>query len=356
MTTIFCVRPRGFNVGNDAIFVATQHFIYKAFGDVVNLVTIPATSRFETEANAGLTTSTIHEINQYGDGVIVGGGNIYENGQLEVDLAALDALEVPLMLYSLSRGKIYNRNRLLVDRTDAMPDATIVALNRSAQQSLTRDIATKNHLDAIGCENTLGACPTIFLEQSAARFAPLPASDPGALVSIRTPNLMNIPLPSKARVHRDIENIVGLLTKKGFQKVRLLCHDRRDISFAASFENIEFVYPGDVYSYLALLRAAPLVVSYRVHSVLPSLSFGTPTIKISYDERGASLMKTIGLGGWDIDMVKNIDVVEQVEERYSRLNDLQDLVAQSKDLWEGYYQTNLAAFETFASHISSRTK
>lgn len=356
MTTIFCVRPRGFNVGNDAIFLATQHFLYRAFGDVINLVTVPATSRFETEVGAGLTRSTIHEINQYGDGVIVGGGNIYENGQLEIDLSALSALEVPLMLFSLSRGRIYNRNRALVDRTDVMPDTTIQALNRAAHQSLTRDIATHNHLDSIGCENVLGACPTIFLELSADRFSPLPTSDPGALVSIRNPSLMNVPLQSKAQVHRDIEEIVQLLRAKGFEKVRLLCHDRRDISFAASFENIEFVFPGDVYSYLALLRTSQLVVSYRVHSVLPCLSFGTPCIKVSYDERGASLMQTIGLGGWDIDMIQEPDVVAQVEERHSRLGGLQELVAQAKDLWEGFYQTNLEAFQGFASQIASRMK
>src|SRR5665647_1466823 len=117
MITLFCVRPKGFNVGNDAIYLGMQHFLYEAFGEVVNLVSLPATKRYDSVAHAGLTARSIHEINQYGDGVIVGGGNLYENGELDVDLDALEALRVPLMLFSLSRGRIYGRRDELVDRT-----------------------------------------------------------------------------------------------------------------------------------------------------------------------------------------------------------------------------------------------
>jgi hypothetical protein len=54
MINLFCVRPKGFNVGNDVIFMGMQHFIYKAFGEVVNLISLPATSRYESQAKAGL--------------------------------------------------------------------------------------------------------------------------------------------------------------------------------------------------------------------------------------------------------------------------------------------------------------
>ena len=35
MINIFNIRPKGLNVGNDAIFVAMRHYIYKAFGNMV---------------------------------------------------------------------------------------------------------------------------------------------------------------------------------------------------------------------------------------------------------------------------------------------------------------------------------
>ena len=118
MINLFCIRPKGFNIGNDAIFMGLRHFIHEAFGQVVNLIELPATSRYESQAKGGLTSKTIYEINQYGHGVIVGGGNLYENGELDVTLDALKTLEVPLMLFSISRGRIYNRQCKLVERTD----------------------------------------------------------------------------------------------------------------------------------------------------------------------------------------------------------------------------------------------
>ena len=191
MVTIFCVRPEGFNIGNDVIFIGMQHFLYNAFGQVVNLISIPATSRYESEVKAGLTAKTIHEMNRYGHGVIVGGGNIYENGQLDVSLDALGTLEVPLMLFSLSRGRVYNHRHRLVDRTDAMPDAVVLALNRKAKYSLARDYATLAYLRSIGCDYCeVSGCPSLFLDRIA---EPLPRlfarPEVGALISIRNPSL-----------------------------------------------------------------------------------------------------------------------------------------------------------------------
>ena len=108
MINLFCIRPKGFNVGNDASYLGMQHFVYKAFGEVINLITLPATFKYESQGKAGLTAKTIYEINQYGHGVIIGGGNLYENGELDVNLDALSALEVPLMIFSVSRGRVYN--------------------------------------------------------------------------------------------------------------------------------------------------------------------------------------------------------------------------------------------------------
>ena len=92
MTNIYCIRPKGFNVGNEAIHVALREQLASAFGEQVNIINLPATSRYESHAKAGFTASTVHEINQYGDGVIVGGGNLYENGELDVDRHALSTL------------------------------------------------------------------------------------------------------------------------------------------------------------------------------------------------------------------------------------------------------------------------
>ncbi len=351
MITLYCMRPKAFNVGNDVIFHGLRHFVQEAFQSVVNLVTLPATGRYESVAKAGLTPRTIHEINQYGHGVIVGGGNLYENGELDVNLDALDQLQVPLMLFSLSKGRVYSRRREMVPRTDAMPARTILGLNKRAAVSLTRDHATQRQLVEIGVTNSMvGGCPTIFLDRVAGTLPKLATADQeGVFISIRTPDLMNIPLDAKVQVYRQVEALIDHLRAQGHRRVRLLCHDHRDIPFAASFQGIDYVYTDDCGVFLALLKAASLVVTFRLHAVLPCLSYGTPVIAISYDERAISLIQTIGFGDWNIDLVQSPDLVADVIDRYRRLNELPARRSAAQPAWNQLYATMRNAFRDFAA-------
>lgn len=353
MITLYCLRPKAFNVGNDVIFCGLRHFVQEAFQCVVNLVTLPATSRYESQSKAGLTPKTIHEINQYGHGVIVGGGNLYENGELDINLDALEQLQVPLMLFSLSKGRIYSRQHQLVPRTDAMPARTIVGLNRKALISLVRDQATHDQLHSIGVTNAIvGGCPTIFLDRMISTLPRLATTDQdGVLLSIRNPELMNIPLDRKVRVYREINEIIAFLRTQGRHNIRLLCHDHRDIPFAASFAGVDYVYTDDCGVFLALLQAASLVVTYRLHAVLPCLAFGTPVIPISYDERALSLIETVGFGAWNIDLVQANDVAVEVTRRYRRLNELAGIRLQAQPIWNRLYTTMRDAFQEFASAV-----
>jgi polysaccharide pyruvyl transferase WcaK-like protein len=351
---LFCIRPKGFNIGNDVIYLGMQHFVYEAFGQVVNLISLPATSRYESQAKAGLTAKTIHEINQYGHGVIVGGGNLYENGELEVNLEALEALEVPLMLFSLGWGRMYNRHLELKRRTDQMPARTIVALNQRADYSLARDIRTLDYLRSLGCGRAqLGGCPTIFLDRMAERLPWLsPADRSGVLISVRTPGLMNMPLPNQSQIYGDIARIIEFLRGEKVQDIRLLCHDHRDLAFAASFPGVDYVYTDDIYAYLALLRSCALNISYRLHATLPCLAFGTPTIALNYDERAISLTETVGLGDWSINIVA-ADTVSSVIDRYRRLGDLRVQREAMQVRWAELYGAMLNTFRAFADQVRS---
>lgn len=353
MINLFCIRPKGFNVGNDAIFQGTRHFLYKAFGEEINLITLPATAKYEGMAKAGLTSKTIYEINQYGHGVIIGGGNLFENGELDVDLDALRCLEAPLMLFSLSRGKVYGRRNQLVDRTDAISDRVMRELDAKASVSLMRDHATVDYMREIGCRNCqLGGCPTIFLEEVKERFPRLPSSGRrDVLLSIRNPQLMSIPVTRQAEVVNDIWGIVKLLRSRGYESIKLLCHDHRDIAFAASFEGLDHVYTGDVYEYLSLLDDCALNISYRLHSFLPCLSFGRPAIKISYDQRALSLVDTVGFDDWNINMFEETDVVQAVSDRLDRLAELPRIRQSAQTQWDAIYRNMETQFQRFSGEV-----
>jgi hypothetical protein len=352
MITLFCVRPKRFNVGNDAIFLGLRHLLREAFGQLVNIVQVPAIESAEDGAICGLTARSIHEMNLHGHGVVVGGGNLYENGQLHVDPHALEALHPPLLLASLSHGRIYDHRHRLVRRTDAMPDGLLAALHRRAALSWARDEATQAYLQERGHASVLGGCPTLSLSQ-----VPLPrpdlgrAASPGALVSIRHPALMNIPVRDQARLHGMVRDIVAALEADGHGPVRLLCHDTRDLAFATALGGVEFILPDDVYTHLELLRQAPLVVSFRLHAFLPCLSFGTPVVNLSYDERSLSLVRTIGMQAWDIDLVRSPDPVAAVRDRVARLDQLETLRIGARPIWRAQERVMRDSLAAFAAQV-----
>lgn len=350
MITIFCVRPKRFNLGNDAIFLGLRHLVRQAFGGLVNIVQVPAIESAEEGALSGLSSRTIHEINLYGHGVIVGGGNLYENGQLLVDTSALAALRPPLMLFSLSHGRIYDNQHRFVPRTDSMPASVVTALNARAALSLARDDATVDFLRSLGVSGApLVGCPTLLLSDVSMPRPDIDGmSSAGPLLSIRHPSLMSIPLRDQARLYSTIAEIMRGLEADGFGPVRILCHDTRDLSFASSF-GAEYLFPDDVYAYLELLRRAPLVVSFRLHGFLPCMSFGTPAINISYDERSLSLVRTIGLEAWDIDFVRTSDVPGAVRDRCRRLDELAAVRRAAQPLWKEHERAMREAVGTFAN-------
>ncbi len=355
MITIYNIRPKGFNVGNEAIFVAMQRYLYKVFDGFVNIITIPATSAYESHGMAGLTAKTVYEINQHGHGVIVGGGNLYENNELDVNLNALKAIDVPLMLFSLSRGRIYNRKDQLTDRTDVMPDNVIKALHDRADYALSRDQATYDYATSIGCDNAvLGGCPTVFLSSIVDKFPNIDSIDNQfkntVILSIRSPTLINVSAERQAKVRDEVMAMIDYFQGQG-SEVKLLCHDLRDLAFATSIPTADHLYTADVYSYLNIIQRCKLLVSYRLHSFLPALSFGTPAIKISYDERGLSLIDTLGLSDWNINMVESQDLIMDVKDRHERINDLNEIQEKAIKVWQKYDDVMTSTFESFAADV-----
>lgn len=319
MYTIANIRPLGHNVGNHAISFALRHMLYETFGRLVSVIDYPATSKHESTTKAGLTPATVHEINRFADGVIVGGGNLYENDEITVDARAIAALKPPLMLFSNSRGRIYDRYGVLTDRSDVIPDAKLVALLGRADMSLSRDSATHRHLHLIDARDQIGWCPTINMSRYADILPKLPENEGvGALISVRTPELMNVPYRYQSRIQMHIESAIDSLRAAGYKRIRILCNDSRDLDFASAFrytKQVDSVYSNDVYQYLALLRLANIVVSYRLHASLPAISFGTPTVNIVYDERAESLFDDLGL------TPARLNLVELDERFVTALND-----------------------------------
>ena len=99
---IFNVRPTGLNVGNSLIHLSLARLIEKTANQRVSILSIPASSKDSRNTPCGLSSSSIYEINGSGDGLIVGGGNLFENNELTINPVALGKLSVPNCIFSVS--------------------------------------------------------------------------------------------------------------------------------------------------------------------------------------------------------------------------------------------------------------
>jgi len=349
MINLYSIRPKGFNVGNDVIYIALKGFIEEAFVEKpINIISLPATNKYESHKKAGFTKSTIYEINQFGDGVILGGGNLYENGEIDIDPIAMNALDKPLLICSVSRGKIYNKAGNLVDRTDVISDAALKLLNDKAALSLSRDQATVDHISGLGCNNILGTCPTLFLNEFISqKLSIAPKYKTDCLISIRTPNLMSVPPVKQYELRETLLETIDYLREKGYPNIKILCHDHRDIGFADSFKGVDYLYTDDAYKFLDLLRSTRLNLTFRLHSFIPCLAMDIPTIKVSYDQRALSLVDAIGLDEWNVNYMKD-NVVAEIKNRIDNLGELETMKSKLADSkWKEIkevFKTNFSAF------------
>ncbi|MEP7305138.1 MAG: polysaccharide pyruvyl transferase family protein [Acidobacteriota bacterium] len=346
MTTLFCLRPATRNIGNDIINRATTDLLVAVFGAETSIVNIPALAGPQ---EGGLTARQIYDINRLADGVVIGGGNLFENGQLTVDEHALGALRRPMLLLGLAHGRIYGRDGSLVHRTDAMPPHVIRRLVECSVLTLVRDHGTQEILRELAIPSVeVGGCPTLFMPPNPAGWT---AGD-RVMISVRHPDRMSISPPLQRRVADDVRGLIAALQAAFGGPIVLACHDYADLEFAAAFTDAASIYFDDVERYIDALRRCRLSVSYRLHAFLPCLAFGTPSIHLSYDERGRAAVATAGMGEWDIDMTRDTCVVDAVMTRARQIERYQGLRCQSAETIAGLREITIAGLRRFATAVA----
>jgi polysaccharide pyruvyl transferase WcaK-like protein len=344
---IFFVRPATRNLGNDVIGSATMQLLRSAFGPDLSVVSIPA---LKTNGLGGLTAKQVYDINRLADGLVIGGGNLLENGQIDIEPGALDALAVPLMMMGISYGRIRGRWGALIPRSDSLGDEATRRLAGKAGVVLVRDAPTLEHLRSLGIQHAaLAGCPTLFLDAT-------PPSSPQTdriLMSIRHPARMNIPPAMQWRIASDVRQIVDGLRDRLGTPVTLVSHDYADLEFAAGFPDVPHVYHDDVNRFLDELRRCRLSVTYRLHAFLPCLVFGTPSIHISYDERGSGMLATVGMSQWDVDMTSDPDPAGTVLRRCQEVARFEQLRSVSRIACDTLRQVARDGVHRFANLVAA---
>lgn len=312
---VFSLRPQTTNIGNDLIAVGADAMIRDVWPTATDIVSIPSSATVSGAKGTGLSAATLYEARMLADALFVGCGNVFENGALSVDRGALAALDVPLALFAVSRGRIRGRDGALSARTDGVPAEQIRSLCSAAGLVLVRDGATAEHLADLGVEGAIvGGCPSLFLD----RHTVLPAADADlagtALVSIRHPRLMSVSYEQQARVPGDLRALVSALRDR-YDRVELLCHDYQDLAFAAGFPDVGARYTEDPQQFMSWLRGCAVSVGYRLHAFLTCIAVDIPAVHVSYDERGESMVELLGVERYDVRMHETGDIAAEVGSR-----------------------------------------
>lgn len=346
VTTLFFLRPATRNIGNDVIAEATTDLLRSVLGADTNVVGLSALAT--AGGQGGLTARQVYDLNRLADGVVIGGGNLFENGQLTIDAQAIDALKVPLLLVGLSHGRMYDRDGTLIDRTDSMPPDAIRRLVAKSVATLVRDRSSQEVLLSLGIEGVeVGGCPTLFMDANGENRV----DDGRVLISVRNPNRMSVPATLQWRVPEDVRRLIEALRTVHGDSVYVACHDYADLEFARAFPQAPLLYFDEAGRYLDALRRCRLSVSYRLHAFLPCLAFGTPSIHLSYDERGREAVATAGMGEWDVDLLREGDVVETVMTRSRTLDRYHELRRRALPIVADLRHTTVQGLERFAGAV-----
>lgn len=311
MSLIYHFRPATPNIGNDLIVFALHELIADVAGRPCDLINMPAKGVSSVIKQGGIMRQTVNDINQIGAGVLIGPGNLFENNGLDIDPIALDALEVSPLIFSVSWGRIFNDRGELHHRSDTMGRDMIRALCRKSSSILVRDEQTRNYLEDMGVAHVkVIGCPVLTLQPERLQLPPVdPRAENAAIISIRNPLLMNISPRLQGKIHVDVRRIIDNLRKMGHKKIAILCHDMRDLRFAAAYSDVPMLYTENTLQYLAWLRDCSLNITFRLHSFLPCAVFGTPSVHFTYDERAAGLIETAKLQDCDVDYVHSVDAI-----------------------------------------------
>ncbi|QIL73221.1 polysaccharide pyruvyl transferase family protein [Diaphorobacter sp. HDW4B] len=349
MPVAYHLHPATPNIGNHLIVLATQQLLASVNETPLDILHMPAKGVDAVLKRGGLNRETVYDANHLATGILVGPGNLFENNGLDVDLMALRALRRPLMLFGISAGRIFDAKGQMHGRSDAMPDSMIQELVGKASATLVRDHATRRHLESLGLHNIqVVGCPVLALNPRTLNLSPPdPRAQGAALISIRHPDLMNVPPRLQGQVHRDVPRLIEGLREQGHHKIALLCHDARDIRFAAHHD-VPFLYTEDPLRYLSWLRDCRLNVTFRVHSLLPCAVLGTPAVHFTYDERAKGLIDVAGLQNCSIDYITSHDPVAEALAACARADTLRDHMATARQRWNPLQNTMRNALQDWA--------
>lgn len=291
--------PQHANVGDAFVRDGIRKLI-RANSPAAEFVDFPVNKSRQTDAAFGVIGDNVLRNNREADIVVIGGSNLYQcrkSGRWGVHTTLEDIKKIrkPILLIGLGAGSSFgNRER-------PCPQAAaeqIRLLNSIAIASSVRDVLTARFLDSLGVNDyQITGCPATFVFDHPLTFSH------SLLVAISFP-------PARFRKRRlvfhslirAIRKYIGHLHALGLTPV-VTCHDQRDVHLARHIleGDAKIFWSDRTQDYYRFYSNCRIVVGFRLHASIISLSLGVPFIPVHFDYRGLGFAQTYGSTEWSID-------------------------------------------------------
>ena len=251
----------------------------------------------------GITAASVEIANRH-DLLVIGGSNLYETAAgrwgVEVDVAALKNLSVPILLLGIGGG--WSFAFPVFPRLAPKVAEEIRALHARACGSSVRDHLTHRLLAGHGIgPSTVTGCPTAFLASEPLRpvrdgvvglpFLPKrmfagPSADPR---DWRNPTHRR-----RREMTKLFRELLERLPAAGY-RVRVLVHDANDLDLARQMLGSDFFWSEDPEKLFEAIGGCDLIIGFRLHACIPALGMGIPSIPVLLDGRNVAFAETFGL-------------------------------------------------------------
>lgn len=296
------ICPSTQNKGDDFVAIGIKKLFYELIPNI-DYRQIAANSKidFNNFRIGGITKNTIDLLNS-SDLIVVGGSNLYETMQIEIEVDSLDKLIKPVILIGIGTGWDFKSPRPPQFSTEN--EYVIKKLHDKAIGSSVRDKMTKRVLENIGIDNvTVTGCPAALIYNQ-----PLKKAEDQNIYISCLPYRMFEPQSFDPRINlwrasykrkRAITNsYFKLLKLLDFHKIpfKIFVTDFRDIPIAQkNNHDKEVIVSSEPQELLMRLNEATTVIGYRLHSCIPSVGMGIPIVPIIADGRSMAFVETFEL-------------------------------------------------------------
>jgi polysaccharide pyruvyl transferase WcaK-like protein len=321
--------PHTDNIGDYYVKIGIHKLLEENFSEI-EYTELPASSKInrglQSPGVGGITPDTVDLLNSH-DLIVIGGSNLYETintDQLEISIDALHKIRKPILLLGIGAGwsSISPQFPCISDGIREK----LFLLHQKSMGSSVRDYFTRRLLRSydIGDPEVTG-CPAanIFEED---------------LKPIRNATVFITGLPYRMYVEQTFNPLIArwrqsyrrrrqatvgylkllkLLRREGYN-FKIFITDARDLPVAEKIAGSAqaILFDESPEALLAHLADCDVMIGYRLHACIPSLSKGIPVIPLPLDGRVLGFIETYGLTEFAVnpyDPAQETQILERVK-------------------------------------------